>query len=238
VTFGVLGLSAIKFARTVALAVVALSMGVAAATAGAESDNRVDVSRAIRRSMAQPALRTARTQVTPPKSEPLVEEFIAPDRLRVSLPPTNLGATVFPSQKGIVVGRSSWFLDTLAPPPTDHLFVPCPREHAPIPEVFGVMGLIKNSKQVREVKLGVVRYRVSKTSAKQLGLPAFHGDVRLSQDGLVEQLRVTAGPKVFRWDMSYGGVPPIEPPPPEQIRAGKDCEFTSVTSVTPVSGPR
>ena len=183
-------------------------------------------------------LTTTRTQVKPSKPDTLVEEFIAPDRLRATLPPTHLGSTEFPSQKVIAIGRSSWYQDTLAASPMDQLFVPCPTKRPQTPEGYIVMLYAERAKDIRRVEPRVFRFRLDDDTAQGLGIKGGTGEARVSDRDLVERVTLRTDAKEFEWRMTYGDIQPIEPPRPELIRAGTDCKFTPVTYVTPSTALR
>ena len=219
---------------TIAVVVVLLS----ATNAAASSTDRSALTRAVDRSWAQDAVRAQGVSTRDRQAEPQVEEFIAPDRVRLHLPPSEVGTTQVPATEIIAVGTLAWIQDSQAPPPADQLFVPCPRLHASAPQAKTWMYLVVEKARIRQVAPRRFRYEMPTEVVKEFAVNKLGGEVTLSRSGLVKTVSIENSASAARWRMSYGDVPPIEPPPAVQIRAGEDCRlspFGSGIVFTPTS---
>ena len=221
-------------AASLALVLVLPSTGidVCRGTLSSESAHE-DLSIAVRRTLKEPTIRSERRAVPDLGAGTMVEEFIAPHRVRASLPPSTLeGFPGVPSTQ-IGIGRRVYFQDTLAPPPKSELFVTCLQKRPIVPEMFGVLELVADAKDVRTVSGSEDRFRfrldVDTKPLKKI-FDGVRGEATISTGRITGfELKDTDvdGSNIV-WSLSFGPISPIDAPLPDQI-ARRDCTFTQGT---------
>jgi hypothetical protein len=206
------------------IAVVGLALAIGGVHGAATENERAEVAldRAVALTLKQSVLRSERRAQPDRGHGTLVEEFIAPHRVRSLLPPSQLEG--FPDETTLVIGigRRVYYQDVLAKPPKDQLFVTCVQKLLVAPEVFSELSLIADADDVTRVvgSEGHFAFRLNvKTKVLKEALDGAKGEAVVT-GGRVVEFRVNArnakGSDLI-WTLRFNGVPPIKAPPADQI---------------------
>lgn len=218
-----------------------LLFGASVARSPSESSTEAkhELRNAITRTLDASALRSERSAA---RGEAVVEEFIAPDRYRVELPPTDLlPGPPTPRTTFIQIGRHAYLQDAYAPPPADQLFVACRTSRTAGLEVLAFLQIARRATDVHEASTGgtrTLRFRFPhdlkvKPKSGFPGLRDAPGSV-VVREGLIQELRIRLANKSgskhadVRWSLTYEDVAPIDAPSAEQI-AGSRTNCTSAS---------
>jgi len=207
------------------LVVLALASVIAISCHGNGSGgSRDELRRAANRSLDEPMLRSERRISG---QGVLVEEFIAPDRVRSVLPPPDLAGFPDVSTLLIVVGDTIYTQDSYAQPPNNELFVACQPDQPGGAEVRGTLALVREAQDVRQVADD--RYRFRLPDDLEIGdLTEARGQATVSR-GRISELRMKLGDDEFEavWSLTFDEVAPITAPADDQI-VRRDCQTTPV----------
>jgi hypothetical protein len=223
----------VRFLTTLAIAGFALVVVTGATARGFSGDNaRAELGRAVERTLAAAQIQSERTTEPDLGAGIMVEDYIAPHRLRTLLPPNPLIEGVpNPPTELIGIGRRVYIQDRLAKPPANELFVTCLQEKPVIPEFFGYLAMVADAEDIRREPGSDDRYRFHLDVEGKVLKKALDG---LAGEAVVDGGRVTS----FRfkakdadgadlvWRLSFDAVIPITPPGSDEIVRQK-CNFTS-----------
>jgi hypothetical protein len=206
----------------IAVAGLALAVGGVHGAATKAESAQAELDRAVASTLKQSMLHSERRAEPDHGHGILVEEFIAPHRVRSTLPPPQLEG--FPDTSTIVIGigRHVYYQDALAKPPKNQLFVTCVQKLPVAPEVFGMLTLVGDADDVTRVagSTGHFEFRLNvKTRVLKKALDGRKGEAVVTGRRVVEFRFKATNSKGsdLVWTLRFNGVPPIKAPPADQI---------------------
>jgi hypothetical protein len=222
----------VRFLSPLVIAVLALVVVTGATARGSSGDNAgAELGRAIERTLEASQIRSERSTDPDLGAGIMVEDFIAPHRVRTLLPPSPLEGFPDTPSELIGIGRRVYLQDTLAEPPANELFVTCLQKKPVIPEFFGYLAMVADADNIQRAPGSDDRYRFRLDVDGKVLKKALDGN---AGEAVVDGGRVTS----FRferkepdgadlvWTLSFDDVAPISAPREDELVRQK-CKFTS-----------